>query len=67
MSAKIKVSLNLKRISEMLLERKTKYITVRGLADALGISTKTAGKIMSKLADIGVVERYSRRAYRISR
>ncbi len=67
MSLRIKVSLDLERISKVLMEMEITYITVRKLADILGISTRTAGKIMSRLEALGIVERYSRRAYKVSK
>jgi Mn-dependent DtxR family transcriptional regulator len=62
---RIKVSLYLERVSIALKDSGKTYVTVKHLAEILGTSTKTAGKIMSKLEALGHVEKYSRKAYRI--
>ena len=42
-----------------------RYITARKLARLLGISVFTAGRLLSRLEKLGVVERVSRRVYRV--
>ena len=65
--SRIRVSLDLNKLAEYLaytLSRDNRrYLTVDGLARSLGVSTRTAGRILSKLEAMGKVSRYSRRAY----
>ncbi len=41
------------------------FITVQEVARMLGVSTKTAGRVLKRLEQLGIVERWSRRAYRV--
>ena len=66
MGERVKVTVDVEKLSLLLKESGRTYITVKGLAEILGTSTKSAGKIMSRLEALGYVERYSRRTYRIS-
>ncbi len=45
--------------------RGKKFVTIYEVARMLGVSTRTAGKILRRLEDLGLVERWSRRAYRV--
>ncbi len=64
---RVKVNIDIVRLVEALAGAGKRYITVDDLAHLLGVSTRSAGKILSRLEYIGAVERHSRRAYRISR
>ncbi len=64
---KVKISVDLERLSLSLSLSGKRYISVRNMAELLGTSTKSAGKILSKLEARGYVERYSRRTYRLRR
>jgi len=61
---KMRMSLSIEEWARYTL-RKKKFITVQEVARMLGISTKTAGKLLKRLEDAGIVERWSRRAYRV--
>ena len=42
-----------------------RYITVKEVSRMLGVSTRTAGRILAVLEREGYVERYSRGAYKV--
>ncbi len=58
------MSLSVEEWARYMLRNK-KFVTVHEVARMLGISTKTAGKLLKRLEDAGIVERWSRRAYRV--
>ena len=61
----VRVSMNLALIAAILRGSGKRYITVREVSQMLGVSTRTAGKLLAKLESEGVVVRYSVRAYRV--
>ncbi|MEB3778620.1 MAG: winged helix-turn-helix transcriptional regulator [Desulfurococcales archaeon] len=61
--SKVKVTVDLEILGVYLTSINKKYVTLKEISRLLGVSTKTAGKIMAKLERAGVVERYSARAF----
>jgi Mn-dependent DtxR family transcriptional regulator len=61
----VKVKLSLDYVVEVLAGTGKRYVTVRDLSSLLGVSTRTAGKLMSRLESEGYVRRYSNKAYRL--
>ncbi len=49
----------------LLVLRSEQFITAKKLAKVLGVSTKTAGKILAALEREGVVEKWSRKTYKV--
>jgi len=41
------------------------YVTVDQLASILGVSTRTAGRLLAEMARLGLARRWSRRAYKL--
>ena len=62
---KIKVTINLRIVGSTLTSLDKRYITISELARRMGTSTKVAGRILSKLENMGYVKRYSNRTYMI--
>lgn len=60
----VRVKLDLYSLYNMF---KGDVLTPRKLARALGISTKTAGKVLAKMEQEGLARRISRRAYKIEK
>ncbi len=48
---------------EMLRNRR--FVTIRDVARRLGVSEKTAGKLLARLEKLGYARRYSNRAYEL--
>ena len=61
----MRVTVNPVAVIQALRRRGKVFVTVPELAAILGISRQAAGKLLAQLAREGVVERWSRRAYRI--
>ncbi len=61
---KISLSIRLDEWAKHALRGKN-FVTIQEVARMLGISTKTAGRILRRLEEMGLVERWSRRAYRV--
>ena len=61
---KISLSIRLDEWARYALRGKS-FVTIQEVARMLGVSTKTAGKILRRLEEMGIVERWSRRAYRV--
>ncbi|MET1101131.1 MAG: helix-turn-helix domain-containing protein [Pyrodictiaceae archaeon] len=61
----IRVRLTLDNIAVLLLKSGNRYITAKRLAAMLGISTRTAGRILSLMKEQGLIEKWSRKTYRI--
>ncbi|AEM39577.1 regulatory protein GntR HTH [Pyrolobus fumarii 1A] len=61
---RISLSISLEDWASHALRGK-KFVTVYEVARMLGVSPKTAGKILRRLESLGIVERWSRRAYRV--
>ena len=61
---KISLSISVEEWARYALRGKN-FVTVQEVARMLGVSTKTAGRILKRLEELGIVERWSRRAYRV--
>lgn len=65
MALTVKVKINMEYLVEALANTGKKYVTVKDLSTAIGVSTKTAGRLMSRLEEEGYVKRYSNKAYKL--
>ncbi len=63
MSRRVYVSLEF--IAGIVASLNKNYVTPKDLSLLLGISTKSAGKVLRALEGMGYVSRYSNRAYRV--
>ncbi|MCX8195873.1 MAG: HTH domain-containing protein [Acidilobaceae archaeon] len=61
----MRVKVSLEGIAEMIRESRVNYVTVQRLSSMLGVSTRSAGKILARLEEEGAVKRYSNRAYKV--
>ena len=61
----LRATIRLDALETLLRSSGARYVTPRRLARALGISTRTAGRILAALERAGSLERHSRRAYRL--
>jgi len=59
------VTVELERLAETLARLYRGYLTLEQLARHLGTSTRTAGKVAARLERMGLLQRHSRRTYRI--
>ncbi|OYT39818.1 MAG: hypothetical protein B6U89_03480 [Desulfurococcales archaeon ex4484_58] len=59
----INVTIDLRLLAMKLRERGKKFIRVHELAYELGVSPKTAGKVLVSLAKLGYVVRWSEGVY----
>lgn len=66
MRRRLSITIDLVKFGERL-RRKKKWIRVRELAEELGISTKSAGKILAALEKLGFVEKRSIGVYKVLR
>ena len=62
---RILVTIELDRLAETLARLYRGYVTVEQLARHLGTSTRSAGRVAARLEQLGLLERHSKRAYRI--
>lgn len=62
---RVRVSMSLALVAALLRGSGRNYITVREVSRLLGVSTRTAGRLLARLESEGVVSRYSLRAYRV--
>ncbi len=60
-----KVSVSLEFMMTVIRSLGKNYVTPRDVSAAMGVSTRTAGKILRALESQGLVVRYSNRAYRV--
>lgn len=60
---KVRVTVDLKLLADVLVATGRRYVTVRQVSSMLGVSTKSAGRIMAMLEDMGYAVRYSERTY----
>ena len=67
MALTVKVKVSLDYVVEALASTGKRYVTVKDLSSALGVSTKTAGRLMARLEREGYLRRYSNRAYKLLR
>ncbi|MCS7107386.1 MAG: hypothetical protein NZ902_04715 [Acidilobaceae archaeon] len=63
----MKVKVSLEEIADRLQAAGVNYVTPKRVSSMLGISTRSAGKILARLEERGALRRYSNRAYRIVR
>jgi uncharacterized protein with von Willebrand factor type A (vWA) domain len=63
---RILVAVEPERLAEALVRLYRGYLTLDQLALHLGTSTKTAGRVAAKLERLGLLERHSRRTFRLS-
>jgi Mn-dependent DtxR family transcriptional regulator len=64
----ISVKLDVYRLAYYLSGRmKLKYVRIKDLAEMLGVSTRSAGKLLSRMEDLGLVRRYSNSVYEIKK
>ncbi|MCE4603253.1 MAG: hypothetical protein F7C08_00200 [Desulfurococcales archaeon] len=60
---RVKVTIDLRLLGELLASSGRRYVTVRQVSSMLGVSTRSAGRIMSMLEDMGYAVRFSERTY----
>ncbi len=64
----ISVKLDVYRLAYYLSGRMgLRYIRTRDLAEMLGVSTRSAGKLLARMKDLGLVRRYSNNVYEIEK
>ncbi len=63
--SRVIVTIELEKLAETLARLYRSYVTVEQLAKHLGTSTRTAGRLASKLERLGLLERHARGTYRI--
>ncbi len=66
MRKQLSITIDLVKFGERLRKKKN-WIRVRELAEELGTSTKSAGKILAALEKLGFVERRSVGVYKVLR
>jgi len=65
MTGNSKVKIGVAVVAALIRGSGKNYITVKEVSGLLGVSTRTAGRILAILEKEGYVERYSRTAYRV--
>ncbi len=60
-----RVNVNIEKLAAFLVLNGRIYVTVRELAQILGISTRTAGRILAEMERRGYAQRWSKRAYKL--
>ncbi|WP_131159851.1 helix-turn-helix domain-containing protein [Aeropyrum pernix] len=61
----MKVKVRLAVVAAILRGSGRRYVSVREVGELLGVTSRTAGRILARLEREGVVSRYSRRTYRV--
>ena len=64
-SVKVHTAIDLSKLHRNLLEKGIFFVTVESLARDLSISTRSAGKILSKMCEKGLVMKCSKSTYRV--
>lgn len=59
------VKLQIEKLASTLIALGFLYISVDQLARLLGVSTKTAGKILAEMRRMGLAEKWSKRTYKL--
>ena len=59
------IKLQVEKLASTLVALGLVYISVDQLARLLGVSTKTAGRILAEMKRRGLVERWSKRTYKL--
>jgi len=64
--SQVLVKLDLFRLAMYLSKkRKAKYVRIRDLAEMLGVSTRSAGKLLARMEEYGIAKRYSNTVYEV--
>jgi Mn-dependent DtxR family transcriptional regulator len=64
--SQILVRLDLFRLAVYLAKKKkARYVRIRDLAEMLGVSTRSAGKLLARMEDHGLARRYSNTVYEV--
>ena len=64
--SQVLVKLDLFRLAMYLSKkRKAKYVRIRDLAEMLGVSTRSAGKLLARMEEYGLAKRYSNTVYEV--
>ncbi|WP_194840472.1 helix-turn-helix domain-containing protein [Hyperthermus butylicus] len=61
----LRVKLDIEKLAATLVYSGYTYISVYQLARILGITTRTAGRILAEMERKGLVSRWSRRTYKL--
>jgi Mn-dependent DtxR family transcriptional regulator len=61
--ARVRATIDLYSLALAIALLGVKYVTARDLSAMLGVSTRSAGRIIARMERMGLVRRYSRRAY----
>ncbi|WP_062661648.1 helix-turn-helix domain-containing protein [Aeropyrum camini] len=61
----MKVKVRLAVVAAILRGSGRRYVSVREVGELLGVTNRTAGRILARLEREGVVSRYSKRTYRV--
>jgi len=62
---KVHVAIDVLKLYRRLVSEGTRFITTEGLAEELSISTRSAGKLLSKMQERGLVTKCSKSTYKI--
>lgn len=62
MRTKVKVEVDIERLAERYREH---YMNPRRLAEDLGVSTRTAGKVLARMERAGLAVRVSKYTYKV--
>ena len=61
----LRVKLQIALVAAIIRGSGKRYVTIKDVSKMLGVSTRTAGRILARLEKEGYLERYSRTAYRV--
>jgi Mn-dependent DtxR family transcriptional regulator len=61
----IKVKVQVALVAAVIAGTGKRYVTVREVSRLLGVSTRTAGRILARLEEEGYLVRWSRRSYKV--
>lgn len=62
---KVHVSLDIALLHSRLLEKKKYYVTPEELSRDLAISVQSAGRVLKKMCEKGLAEKWSKNVYRL--
>ncbi|MEM0001224.1 MAG: hypothetical protein QXH02_04965 [Desulfurococcaceae archaeon] len=62
---KVHVAVDLAKLHRKLAEEGVVFVTVGKLAEGLSTSTRSAGRILSKMSEKGLVVKYSKTTYKV--
>ncbi len=63
----MRLSVNIDLLGRAIASLGKNYVTPKDISEIIGVSTRTAGKILKALETRGYVVRYSNKAYRVIR